>query len=76
MCVIERVGRESNCTFCPVVSVQCARGYCEGECVPVFRPLTSDLLCVWVCGRPVIWCTGVGVKADRVRIVIIPVPSI
>ena len=33
-------------------------------------------VCVWVCGRPVIWCTGVGVKADRVRIVIIPVPSI
>ena len=30
-------------------------------------------VCVW---EAVIWCIGVGVKADRMRIVIILVPSI
>ena len=32
-------------------------------------------VCVWMCGaEAVIWCMGVGVKADRMRIVIILVP--
>ena len=42
MCVCEREWGE-RVTALFASTCQCS-GYCEGECVPVFRPLISDRL--------------------------------